>query len=171
MELSLRDENELDTEEFHNSTSGIYLYCNTVTFYTPDVSALFCNYLSTYNALPAVTATGLITAAVPFATTATTTSPALSATKTTSASPVAASGPPTSVNKKAIIGGVVGGVLGLALVVGLVFLFLVWRNSKTEDEPAPTKVEKGNVVTPNTTSPTPSEVAVNAKGSKSVSFH
>lgn len=164
------NETELDTDDFHNSTSGIYRYCNTVTFSTPNVSALFCNYLSTYNALPAVTATGLITAVVHFATTATPSSPTLSVTNTASATPVAASRPPNPVNKKAIIGGVVGGVLGLAVVAGLVFLFLVWRNSKEEDDPAPTKKENGNGVTLNTTSPTPSEVAVNAKGSKSVSF-
>jgi hypothetical protein len=40
------------------------------------------------------------------------------------------------VNKKAIIGGTIGGVVGLALIIGLVLLFLRWRNT-AEGKPEP----------------------------------
>jgi len=40
------------------------------------------------------------------------------------------------VNKKAIIGGTIGGVVGLVLIIGLILLFLRWRNTP-EGKPEP----------------------------------
>ena len=129
-----------------NSTSGIYLWCNTITFTTPDISAFFCNYIATSTAIPAETTySGQVGHAftmtiAKFATTpapstshssATTTtfpSTANSATVTPSQSDITKKS-----NRGAIIGGVVGGLLGLALIVGAVIMRTKKRNSQ---EPA-----------------------------------
>jgi hypothetical protein len=158
-----------------NSTSGIYLFCNTITFTTPDVSAFFCNYISTYDPLPAETSFAgqsghaFTTTVAHFATTtAPTTSHSSTATKssstgTSSATATAASnGEKKKVNKGAIIGGTVGGVLGLAFIIGVVIMFLRWRNmrepvqsqskgaaSSTEDVGGPAVGKTETVVTAN----------------------
>jgi beta-lactamase regulating signal transducer with metallopeptidase domain len=123
------------------STSGIYLYCNTLTFAAPSVSALFCNYISTYKILSAVTATALTPtiiqfAAMPTTSVATNTSSTASHSSTATATPAPSTGNKTFLNKGKVIGGVLGGLAGLALVVFLVILFLRWRNS---EEPEPVK--------------------------------
>jgi hypothetical protein len=128
-----------------NSTSGIYLWCNTVTFTTPNISAFFCNYISTTDPLPAQTAFSgqaghaLKTTVAKFATTpAPSTSPPSSiksptGTHRASATAGASTGGAKS-NKGAVIGGAVGGVLGLALIAGAVIMFLRRRNSREPDQ-------------------------------------
>jgi hypothetical protein len=134
---------------------------------------LFCNYISTYDPLPAETSySGQ--AGHAFATTvthfATTTAPTashsstatkFSSTSTSSAIATAASSvEKKQVNKGAIIGGAVGGVLGLALIIGVVIMFLRWRNmhepvkeqpkgaaSSTEDVGGPVVGKTHTVVT------------------------
>ncbi|KAH8794543.1 hypothetical protein F5882DRAFT_397922 [Hyaloscypha sp. PMI_1271] len=125
-------------------TSGIYLWCNTVTFTTPNISAFFCNYISTTDPLPAQTAFpgqaghALTTTVAKFATTPapSTSLPSSlkSPTGTHRASATAgASGGAKNSNKGAVIGGAVGGVLGLALA-GAVIMFLRRRNSREPDQ-------------------------------------
>ncbi|CZR53928.1 uncharacterized protein PAC_03810 [Phialocephala subalpina] len=139
-------------------TSGIYLFCNTLVFPTPSISALFCNYLSTYDALPAVTAHAFTPTIVAFAV-STTPSSTLPTTATSHSSPSSAtptsalssSGSKSSPNEGKIIGGVLGGVAGLVLIAGLVILFLRWRNGREEEpepvkEEAPVKEDKGKAV-------------------------
>jgi len=133
-----------------NSTSGIYLYCNTITFTAPQISAFFCNYLSTYDSFTAETSFAgqvghsFTPTVAHFATTTAQPSStsggikASSASSTATATSVTASGggQKKNVNKKAIIGGTIGGVLGAALIAVLVILFLRWRNTPEEPEAA-----------------------------------
>ena len=126
-----------------NSTSGIYLWCNTVTFTTPNISAFFCNYISTTDPLPAQTAFpgqaghALTTTVAKFATTPapSTSLPSSlkSPTGTHRASATAGASGGAKSNKGAVIGGAVGGVLGLALA-GAVIMFLRRRNSREPDQ-------------------------------------
>ncbi|KAE9372151.1 hypothetical protein N431DRAFT_483003 [Stipitochalara longipes BDJ] len=128
-------------------TSGIYLWCNTITFTTPDISAFFCNYIAISSPIPAQTAFSgqaehaFTTTIAKFATTPAPSTPRSSATDIISstansptAAPVSSDGASKS-NKKAIIGGVVGGVLGLALIVGAVIMFLKRKNSQEPAQP------------------------------------
>lgn len=132
-----------------HSTSGLYIFCNTLTFATPSISAFFCNYLSNTLILNATTTyTGQtahsFTPTVPiFAVSFTpTTSSTLvpSSASSSKASATSARATPVSggggkkVNKGAIIGGVIGGVVGLALWTALVVLFMRWRQARGEEE-------------------------------------
>ncbi|PMD38968.1 hypothetical protein L207DRAFT_634955 [Hyaloscypha variabilis F] len=128
-------------------TSGIYIWCNTITFTTPNISAFFCNYISTSSPIPAETTFSgqaghaFTTTIAKFATTSAPSTSCSSATEgpsspensATAAGAVGRNGTKHS-NKGGIIGGVVGGVLGLALIVGAVMMCLRRRNSQ---EPAP----------------------------------
>jgi hypothetical protein len=129
-----------------NSTSGIYLWCNTVTFTTPNISAFFCNYISTTDPLPAQTAFpgqaghALTTTVAKFATTPAPSTSLPSSLKSptgthsASATAGASTGGAGKSNKGAVIGGAVGGVLGFALIAGAVIMFLRWRNSREPDQ-------------------------------------
>jgi hypothetical protein len=116
-----------------------------VTFTTPDVSALFCNYFSTDGALPAETSFAgqaghsFTPTIAHFATSTASRTPLSSAASgkssskgtsgaTASASAVSSGGAKKNLNKGAVIGGTIGGVLGLALIIGAVILFLKRRN-------------------------------------------
>jgi hypothetical protein len=128
-----------------HSTSGIYIYCNTLTFQAPSISALFCNYLSIYTVFTASTTYAEQTdhaftpTVAQFAVSSTSTSASSSSVNTESSStkssstatPTAtpSSGRGKKTNKGAIIGGVVGGFVGLALITAAVVLFLMWRNT------------------------------------------
>ena len=128
-----------------NSTSGIYVFCNTLTFANPSISAHFCNYISNTGVQNATTtyagqADHAFTPTVPiFAvsftpTTASTSSTGTLPAKSSSSSATATAVPSTEKKKKvdkgAIIGGVIGGVVGLALLIGAVVMFLRWRRSR-----------------------------------------
>lgn len=133
-----------------NSTSGIYLWCNTITFTTPDISAFFCNYIATSSPIPAETTfSGQVghaftTTVAKFATTPAPSTSHSSATDTTSSTANSATVTPSQSNgaKKSnrgtIIGGVVGGLLGLALIVGVVIMCM-----KRRDSPQPEQQQKG----------------------------
>jgi hypothetical protein len=127
-----------------NSTSGIYRFCNTLTFANPSISALFCNYISNTLIQNATTtyadqADHAFTPTVPvFAvsftpTTAFSSSASKSSAKSSSGSATATGVPSTEgkkkVDKGAVIGGVIGGVVGLTLLIGAVVMFLRWRRS------------------------------------------
>ncbi|TVY62792.1 hypothetical protein LSUE1_G007286, partial [Lachnellula suecica] len=120
-------------------TSGIYLYCATLLFPTPSVTALYCDYLSTYPASPflastATNASFTSTVVTHFHTTPSSASPSPTSTNTSgkssaSATAAAASGGKGG-SKGPIIGGVVGGLAALALVAGLVIMVLRRRRAK-----------------------------------------
>jgi hypothetical protein len=155
-----------------NSTSGIYLWCNTIAFQSPSVSAYFCNYISTYAILSAETQFSGQTnhaftptiAQFAYSTPSPSPTPSVNGNGTSSASTSsqtatatkAPAEPKKPVDKKVIIGGAVGGIGGLALVVGAVLLFIRWRNT-------PYREEEGDG---NTTTPPIEKVAVQAQPKK-----
>ncbi|KAK0122146.1 hypothetical protein ONS95_010407 [Cadophora gregata] len=143
----------LEDEKVLKCTSGIYIFCNTITFPTPSLSAFFCNYISNYAPVPALTAisgqggrefTPTIQALPPATTSPSSSSSVVAssvvasstsgessaATATSNTSAVGSEdggGGKKGANKGAIIGGVVGGVAGLALLAAGVFFVLKRR--------------------------------------------
>ncbi|PVH77796.1 hypothetical protein DL98DRAFT_260970 [Cadophora sp. DSE1049] len=108
----------LGDERVLKCTSGIYIFCNTITFPTPSLSAFFCNYVSNYTPVSALTAfsgqggrefTPTVQAL---------------ASAAESEDGNGDGGSKNGVNKGAIIGGVIGGVAGLALLVAGLFFVL-----------------------------------------------
>ncbi len=150
-----------------DSTSGIYLFCNTIAFASPSVSAFFCNYISTYSVLAAETTFSgqsdrVFTPTIQPLPVSTTSSPTIASRTGTSnllrtASPSATSdtastgddGEKKATNKGAIIGGTIGGVVGLVLIAAAVFLLMRLKKTKREsgpvigDEYTDTSVTKG----------------------------
>jgi hypothetical protein len=105
-------------------TAGIDLFCNQVTFTSPDVAAWFCNYLSTYDPRPAQTVMGIVTTEAKFAPAPTTSSAVQpsSSTKTNTTSSTAVATSAKKVNG-AVVGGAVGGVVGAFLIIGALVAF------------------------------------------------
>ncbi|KAH6717868.1 hypothetical protein BKA61DRAFT_716344 [Leptodontidium sp. MPI-SDFR-AT-0119] len=141
----------LEDERVLKCTSGIYLFCNTISFPTPSLSAFFCNYISTYSpilaqttisgqggreftptiqALPSPTSSSSLSSSTSPSTSAG--GSVESAGSSPSLSAAASNGGKKKSNKGAIIGGVIGGVAGLALLIAAVFFVLRWRKMKRE---------------------------------------
>ncbi|KAH8593351.1 hypothetical protein B0O99DRAFT_220624 [Bisporella sp. PMI_857] len=120
-------------------TSGIYIFCNTVTFVAPSISAYFCNYVSHTQPLSASTAyPGLTnhsftitTAAFPLPTSPTPASHPSNSTSLHTTSTVAPTVSKKKSSKGLIIGGVVGGLVLVAVLSGVVLLSKRWRERGT----------------------------------------
>ncbi|KAH6670127.1 hypothetical protein B0J14DRAFT_597912 [Halenospora varia] len=121
-------------------TSGIYLYCATLSFPSPGINALYCDYLSTYPATPVIastlssftptTAQNFYTFTPPTSSRSSTKSGKTNATASASVSPKADSGAGENRKKWKIVGGVVGGVAALGLLVGVGIWFGMKRGKK-----------------------------------------
>ncbi|KAH7370599.1 hypothetical protein BKA65DRAFT_545309 [Rhexocercosporidium sp. MPI-PUGE-AT-0058] len=146
----------LEDERVLKCTSGIYIFCNTISFPTPSLSALFCNYISTYSpilaqttfsgqgareftptiqAMPAPTSSSLSSSVSPSSAVAETSAVTASSSPNSSAAASNADGEgggKKKSNKGAVIGGVIGGVAGLVFLVAVLFLLLRWRNMKKD---------------------------------------
>ncbi|KAL2066407.1 hypothetical protein VTL71DRAFT_2478 [Oculimacula yallundae] len=142
----------LEDERVLKCTSGIYIFCNTIAFPTPSLSALFCNYISNGSPIPAETTFsgqgGRLftpsTQALPSSTASSITSlSSLSVVETNSATSTSEIVAPTASaevvkeakdkkksNTGAIAGGVVGGIIGLMVAAAVVFFLVRWRGSK-----------------------------------------
>ncbi|KAG4444299.1 hypothetical protein IFR05_000274 [Cadophora sp. M221] len=145
----------LEDDRVLKCTSGIYLFCNTISFPTPSLSAFFCNYISTYSpilaqttfsgqggreftpiiqALPSPTpsSSSLSSTALPSTTAGGLVESASSSPSSSAADSSNGDGKGGKSNKGAIIGGVVGGVAGLLVLVAGLFFVLRWRKMKSE---------------------------------------
>jgi len=160
----------LEDERVLKCTSGIYIFCNTIAFPTPSLSAFYCNYISNYEPVPALTAFSgqgdreftPTVQALPTATLSSSSSSVVSTTavsssglggSSTAANPSASAagseddggdgGSNDGVNKGAIIAGVIGGIAGLALLVAGVFFVLRRRKGNAGKGEEAAKAEAG----------------------------
>ncbi|KAH8656952.1 hypothetical protein BGZ60DRAFT_434617 [Tricladium varicosporioides] len=122
-------------------TSGIYLYCATLSFPSPGINALYCDYVSTYPATPIIATTlssftpttveQFYTYLPPTSSRSSTKSGKTRPTSTVSTGPKVDAGLGGG-KKGVIIGGVVGGIAALGLLVGLG----VWLGRRGEKKEA-----------------------------------